>query len=62
MTKQRCFCGCYNFTLEMNEDGKNRITFICAGCKCQRTIRTPGVGCTYEFEPPTVPEPKEQAK
>ena len=34
MTKQRCFCGAATFALLMNEDSKNRITFVCALFLC----------------------------
>ncbi len=48
---EKCFCGTNTFHIQIAGNIRNHITLICASCKCERHIRTPGTACHYAIEP-----------
>lgn len=53
MENQRCFCGSSLFYVQVNtfSPSKHHIYLVCSGCKCERTISSPGYSADYEVSP-----------
>ena len=49
MQNEKCFCGCESFYVRKSS---HRWKFVCAACKCERVICSPGVRVReYEISP-----------